>query len=122
MIELVHVEWDLTGIPCCHVVSAIQSIYQNPIDYVAHWYNRDTYLKTYSHTLEVLNGEDFWEFTDSDIMGPPPIPKKLRGRPPRLRRREGWEDKGNHGPLKRVSRVGRKMHCSICRKSDHRKN
>jgi hypothetical protein len=31
-------KWDLTGIPCCHVIAAIYYNQANPEDYVAHWY------------------------------------------------------------------------------------
>lgn len=48
-------------------------------------------MKTYSHCLEVIRGEPFWEEVDEYTIFPPPKMKKLRGRPKRQRKREGWE-------------------------------
>ena len=112
--------WDLTGVPCSHAVRAIHSIYGNPLDYVAHWYTRDTYIKTYSHTLEVLNGEDFWDFTECNILLPLPMKKKLKGRPQRLRRKERWENGANSNKVAKVSRKRRKMHYSLCKGEGHK--
>lgn len=61
---------------------------------------------------------------------PPKIPKKLRGRPKRLRRRKEWEsDSGKKGknivndvPQRQRFSSGRIQHCSICKKTGHRKN
>ncbi|WOH04689.1 hypothetical protein DCAR_0624101 [Daucus carota subsp. sativus] len=81
--------WELSGIPCSHAICAIHKMRKNPVDYVSHWFKKDTYMKTYSHCLEVLRGEPFWEDTLGDEILPPPIVKQLRGRPKRQRRREG---------------------------------
>ncbi|KAK1375572.1 hypothetical protein POM88_031765 [Heracleum sosnowskyi] len=84
--------WDLTGVPCCHVVTAIQE------------------------------GEEFWEDVEGDTVHPPLIVKKLRGRPKTQSRREGWEGTVSKGNKTRVTYTGRKMHCGICRKEGHKKN
>lgn len=110
--------WDLTGVPCCHAVTAIQSSRQNPVDFVAKWYTKETYMRTYSYNLEVIKGEDFWEDDEGDTILPPLISKKLRGRPKKLRRREGWEG-STSGKKQRISGKGRKMHCAICREEGH---
>lgn len=101
--------WDLTGIPCSHAVRAIHS-YGKPLDYAVHWYTRDTYIKTYSHTLEVLHWEDFCDFTECDIMLPPPMKKKLKGRPQRSRRKEQWEDGANSNKVAMVQ--GKEGRCT----------
>ncbi|XP_063940571.1 uncharacterized protein LOC135146729 [Daucus carota subsp. sativus] len=75
--------WELTGIPCSHSVCAIQKIREDPVDYVEHWFKKDTYMRTYSFCLEVLRGEPFWKETMGDTVLPPPFVKQLRGRPKR---------------------------------------
>ncbi|KAK1373632.1 hypothetical protein POM88_029825 [Heracleum sosnowskyi] len=47
--------------------------------------------RTCSGYDKALKGEDFWEFQSTEPLLPPDIPKKLRGRPKKLRRREDWE-------------------------------
>lgn len=111
--------WELTGIPCCHAVTAIQRMRLNPIDFVSHYFKKDAYMKTYSHCLEVLRGEPFWEEVEGDTILPPPKMKKLRGRPKRQRRREGWEGSVSRGKLSKLSRQGRVMHCSNCKQAGH---
>lgn len=111
--------WELTGIPCLHAVSAIQHMRMNPIDFVSTYYSKAAYMRTYSHCLEVLRGEPFWEEVDGDTVLPPPIVKQLRGRPKRQRRREGWEGVSSSGKLSKLSRQGRVMHCTKCRKAGH---
>lgn len=56
------------------------------------------------------------------ILYPPLIVKKLRGRPKKLRRREGWEGSVSSGKYQRMSYKGRKMHCGYCGKENHRIN
>ena len=114
--------WDLTGIPCCHAVTAIQESRQNPIDYVDSWYTKETYMKTYSNIIEVIKGEEFWEDVPGDTVLPPLIVKKLKGWPKKMRRREGWEGPVSKGNYKRMSYRGRKMHCGYCRKEGHKIN
>ncbi|KAL8127472.1 hypothetical protein AgCh_014400 [Apium graveolens] len=91
----------------------------NPTDFVSHYFKKETYMKAYSHCLEVIKGEPFWEEVDGDTIMPPPRMKTLRGRPKRQRRREGWEgsvNRGENSKLSKLSRQGRVMHCSNCKK------
>ena len=82
---------------------------------------KETYMKTYEHGLEVLRGEPFWEEAEGDEILPPPMMKKLRGRPKKQRRREGWEGavKKGKGKFNSMTRLGRVMHCTICRERGH---
>nr|XP_017221405.1 PREDICTED: uncharacterized protein LOC108198146 [Daucus carota subsp. sativus] len=114
--------WDLTGVPCSHVVTAIQESRQNPIDYVAKWFTKETYMRCYSYTLEALKGEEFWDDVEGDVVLPPLIVKKLRGRPKKLRRREGWEGSVSSGKKLRMAYTGRVMHCGICREKGHNRS
>ncbi|XP_074365296.1 uncharacterized protein LOC141706434 [Apium graveolens] len=53
---------------------------------------------------------------------PPLIVKQLRGRPKKMRRREGWEGVVSSGKKARLSFSGRKMHCGLCRKEGHKRD
>ena len=118
--------YDLTGMPCQHAIAAIHSRRHNPTDYVSDYYKREKYLAAYKHSLEAMKGEEYWDFHGGEIMLPPDIPKRLRGRPKKLRRREAWEggSRSQTAPsqgvlLQRFSNK-RVMHCSNCGDASHR--
>ncbi|XP_074346686.1 uncharacterized protein LOC141685490 [Apium graveolens] len=118
--------FDLTGIPCHHAIAAIHLRRYQPVDYVSEYYKREKYLATYQYSLEAMKGEEYWDFHAIEELLPPDIPKKLRGRPKKLRRREAWE-RGSRSQatpsqgviLQRFSNK-RVMHCSNCRQEGHR--
>ncbi|XP_074323846.1 uncharacterized protein LOC141660755 [Apium graveolens] len=118
--------YDLTGIPCHHAIAAIHSRRQEPLDYVSEYYKRDKYLATYKFSLEAMKGEEYWDFHSTETMLPPDIPKKLRGRPKKMRRREEWEggsrSQATPSPGVLLQRFTNKrvMHCSNCRLPGHR--
>ncbi|KAK1401206.1 hypothetical protein POM88_000811 [Heracleum sosnowskyi] len=103
-------------------VTTIQVSRQNPIDFVAKWYTKDCFMRTYSYSLEPIKGEAFGEDVEGDNVLPPLIVKKLRGRPKKLRRREGWEGSVTSGKKVRMSYRGRVMHCGICKQTGHNKS
>ncbi|KAK1393578.1 hypothetical protein POM88_012634 [Heracleum sosnowskyi] len=118
--------WDLTGMPCSHAVTAIQESRQHPVEFVAHWFTKETYMKTYSNYIKVIRGEEFWDDVLGDTILPPVIVKKLKGRPKKQRRKERWEGwegwSVSHGKYKRMSYCGRVMHCGYCREEGHKIN
>lgn len=123
-------KFDLTGIPCAHAIAAIHDRRHNPVDYLSEYYKRPLYLASYNYSLEAIKGEEFWEVYSTDELLSPDIPKKLRGRPKKLRRREHWEG-GNRcqaqgsqpiqGPVVQRFTNKRVMHCSLCKQSGHNK-
>ena len=48
--------WDLTGIPCKHVVLVIAYKKKKAKNYVYSYYKVKTYLRTYSHLIQPTNG------------------------------------------------------------------
>lgn len=79
-------------------------------------------MQCYSHCLEVLQGPPFWEEVEGDTILPPPMVRTLRGRPKKQRRRGRWEPKKattTTSGKEQVSRIGRVMHCTNCKKSGH---
>ncbi|XP_074366751.1 uncharacterized protein LOC141707468 [Apium graveolens] len=119
--------YDLTGIPCAHAIASIHDRRHNPIDYVSDYYKREKYLASYNFSIQAMKGEEFWTMQSCEEVLPPDIPKKLRGRPKKMRRREAWEGGSrsqaseNVGGIQRFSNR-RVMHCSVCGSEGHRKN
>ncbi|KAL8144883.1 hypothetical protein AgCh_003185 [Apium graveolens] len=119
--------YDLTGIPCEHVIAAIHDRRYHPVDYISDFYKKEKFMAFYSFPLEALKGEEFWEIHSTGELLPPDLPKKLRGRPKRMRRKESWEG-GNRsqtsqsGPILQRYSNKRIMHCSTCGQATHRKS
>lgn len=108
-------KWDLTGIPCRHVICAIW-VTKNPVyDYVDSCYTVDTYLKTYSGSIHPMAGSHDWPTSDRQPPLPPLFITKV-GRPKKLRKRSADEKTtdGVHLSRKFVS-----LHCSFCKQKGH---
>jgi len=52
--------WDLTGIPCKHVVAAINFMRHASKDYVDPCYLKKTYMVIYANTIKPVNGMELW--------------------------------------------------------------
>jgi hypothetical protein len=107
--------WDLVGIPCRHVVTAICYSGQNPIDFVDDCYSKDKYAKCYGYAISAINGVDMWPKPADGVPEEkllPPMYKRGPGRPRKLRIRQFDED-GVRNP-----RRGKK-HCTKCGKPGH---
>uniref|UniRef100_A0A803NI84 SWIM-type domain-containing protein n=1 Tax=Cannabis sativa TaxID=3483 RepID=A0A803NI84_CANSA len=52
--------WELTGIPCSHVVTAVWHNKQQPELYVSKWYTKEFYMKAYSHQIFPLRNQEEW--------------------------------------------------------------
>ncbi|KAM5559569.1 hypothetical protein ABKV19_020969, partial [Rosa sericea] len=102
--------WDLSGIPCKHVVSAIHYMREKPEDYVdtACW--TKTYLAIYSNTISPVNGMDLWERTDDAAILPPQY-NRQPGRP-KTKRIKDSQEKATEGT--KLGRVQKSLKCSSC--------
>ncbi|XP_027076894.1 uncharacterized protein [Coffea arabica] len=97
--------WELTGLPCCHVICCISLIGQEPESLVHHYYSRDSYLKAYEPAIAPLSGPNVWVQSDKDPVLPP-LKLKLPGRPKKVRRREPEEPRPNSKGVTKLSRSG----------------
>ncbi|XP_060190001.1 uncharacterized protein LOC132619031 isoform X2 [Lycium barbarum] len=79
--------WMLKGIPCCHAIAALHFRKLEPIHYVAHWYTKDAYLKTYNSFIQPVTNMAMWPKSTNPPVLPPEI-KKLPGRPRKCRRKK----------------------------------
>nr|GLL45057.1 Zinc finger, PMZ-type [Ipomoea trifida] len=108
--------WDISGVPCQHAISAIMYEGQDPRKYLDNYFKKDVYLKAYHHMLHPVKGPMFWPKENVEEILPPYV-KKVFGRPQKERRREELEGRKKV----KMSRIGRKMKCSICRQEGHNK-
>ncbi|XP_022635874.1 uncharacterized protein LOC111240523 [Vigna radiata var. radiata] len=110
-------QWMISGIPCCHAVSAMQFINLQPETFIPIWFMKSTYEETYASIIYPVNGHLLWEKTSfPDIM--PPVKRKMSGRPKKKRRLDPWE-LTKDGTQMTVG--GHRKKCSICRQLGHNK-
>ncbi|KAH0655301.1 hypothetical protein KY285_030183 [Solanum tuberosum] len=107
--------WMLRGIPCCHVIAALHFRKLEPINYVVHWYSKETYPKVYSHYIQPVTNMKMWpQSTNPSII--PLVIKTLPGKPRKCRRKEQNENKTG-----KLSKRGVEMTCSLCHAKGHNK-
>ncbi|XP_051149254.1 uncharacterized protein LOC127263974 [Andrographis paniculata] len=80
-------QWQLSGIPCKHAISAISNQREEIQDYIDEYYSVETYIKVYAPAIMAVTSDLFWEVTG---FNPPEPPTEMRsvGRPTSSRRRE----------------------------------
>ncbi|KAL0361074.1 UNVERIFIED_CONTAM: hypothetical protein Sradi_3791900 [Sesamum radiatum] len=78
-------KWELSGIPCKHVMSAICAQVLDLVDSVHSCYQVQTYTKVYEPCMVPMDGASMWEKTGYIAPLPPNFGKK-RGRPKRSRK------------------------------------
>ncbi|KAL2475820.1 Uncharacterized protein Adt_36556 [Abeliophyllum distichum] len=119
--------WQLTGIPCCHVIAALHSRGMTMMDYVDDIYKRDAYRRTYTPSISPITGPQAWPNPGLNPLTPPFYTKKA-GRPKKSRRKEAGEQNtstptpeaaANATPSTsgNLSRKGLTMRCKKCRSS-----
>ncbi|CAH1413142.1 unnamed protein product [Lactuca virosa] len=74
------------------------------------------YKNTYKYLIQGMNGSNMWPPTDF-IPPLPPMKRSMPGRPKVNRRRDASEKLPRHT----VSKVGKKISCSVCKNVGHNK-
>ncbi|XP_020250189.1 uncharacterized protein LOC109827591 isoform X2 [Asparagus officinalis] len=110
--------WDLTGIPCPHAVSAILLMRRKPEIYLSEMYSQENYLIAYGGMLNPVQGSNYWDTEGEGMVLPPNIIRRPKGRPKTARRRDPSE--GSKHPS-RSSRQGLIQKCSNCHRTGHRR-
>lgn len=110
--------WQLSGIPCHHVVACCRTDRIDPESLVHSCYSIDTYNEAYGYNLVPLRGRVHWEKMNGVVVHPP-LFTKVMGRP-KKNRKKAPEEKVKNG-ANHITRHGLTMHCSICGKADHNK-
>ncbi|KAK8681803.1 hypothetical protein V6N13_054204 [Hibiscus sabdariffa] len=106
--------WDLTGIPCPHVVCVVLYREERLEDYVLVSYKKHVYIDLYNAAMPTISSEQFWKDTKMGSLDPP-LKRKLPGRPKHKRKREEGEVRSGNKWTKR----GVKMTCRLCRLNGH---
>ncbi|WMV32538.1 hypothetical protein MTR67_025923 [Solanum verrucosum] len=108
--------WQLRGIPCAHVVAALNCKKFSLYDYIDSCYSKETYLRTYANVIEPLTNMEMWSVSTKLTIEPPEI-TNMPGRPPKARRKEAGETKKSG----KLPRTGLAMTCSKCHVRGHNK-
>jgi hypothetical protein len=115
--ECTCLEWQHTGKPCRHalVVLAAQNIKLE--DFVDNYYSVATFRAAYQGEIEPLTGKSQWPSVDPGFVLKPPVSKRGRGRPRKLRIKACTES-GYQG--KKKIQTGGKNRCKRCQELGHR--
>lgn len=111
-------KWQLTGIPCFHACACIFFQKESPLQYMHECYNRAWYLRVYSHVLEPLNGEEFWEETHETPIFPPKF-RVAPGRPKKKRNTSNDVVQTRKNDPTMLKRAGTSLQCTWCKEWGH---
>ncbi|MBA0735730.1 hypothetical protein Gogos_019546 [Gossypium gossypioides] len=50
--------WGLSGIPCAHAACAIYNKKEDSEKYLAKWYSKEMYMRTYEYAFQPINEPD----------------------------------------------------------------
>ncbi|KAH6802640.1 hypothetical protein C2S51_034086 [Perilla frutescens var. frutescens] len=117
-------QWDLSGIPCKHAISAIHAEGKLLEEYVHNCYSVDTYMAVYAHAINPMNGDDLWQKTGCIPPLPPTFDKKRKGRPQKERKfgpNEEPKKKKYASNLQRMPKQNFKVRCKFCGEEGHNK-
>jgi hypothetical protein len=112
----------LSGLPCPHAIAAIWVKGDDPIAYVHEYYKKQSYLDTYSYSINPVPGIEMWKIIRAPIQ-PPPY-RRQPGRPKMVRIREEGEEPpaaSEARPTKLPRSRYVTMSCRVCGSGDHNK-
>ncbi|XP_016747054.1 uncharacterized protein [Gossypium hirsutum] len=109
-------KWDLSGIPCKHVVSCMQLLVVSPETYVNTCYTVTTQLNIYSYLINPIKGPMQWEHVRDMEPILPTIIRRSPRRPKQTRRKEVDEVRKS-GP--KLSKTGQQANCTKFGKPSH---
>ncbi|GJY90500.1 mutator type transposase [Tanacetum coccineum] len=118
-------KWELTRIPCKHVVTAIYNISENGmgVGIPEHWvhatYRLETWAHVYSFKINPCNVREMWPVVESITVITPLIHKPQIGRPPKKRKKSVNELASQSCSLGKLSRKGKPVKCSKCGNLGH---
>ena len=103
--------WQLSGIPCHHVIACCSKDRINPENLVHSCYSVATFNNAYAYNLTPLRGRVFWEKINF-VPIHPPLYTKVMGRPKKNRKKAPEEKVKKGVPV--FTKAGVSIHCSIC--------
>ncbi|GKE98031.1 mutator type transposase [Tanacetum coccineum] len=118
-------KWDLTGIPCKHVVAAIYNMYENsvgggmPVQWVHAAYRLETWAHVYSFKVDPCNERDMWPVVESRTVIIPSLYKPPIGRTPKKRKKSNDEITSQSASSDKLSRKGKSVGYGKCSNVGH---
>ncbi|GJW21946.1 hypothetical protein Tco_0032568 [Tanacetum coccineum] len=118
-------KWELTGIPCKHVVAAIYNMSENlmgvgiPEQWVHAAYRLETRAHVYSFKVNSCNRRDMWPVVESRTVIIPPLYKPPIGRPLKKRKKLNDEIASQSASSGKLSRKGKSVSCGKCGNVGH---
>ena len=118
-------KWEVSGIPCRHVVACIHDMADNDMDvglpesWVHKSYTLETWKEVYSFKVNPVQGPQFWEKFDCPTTLLPPKQVPQIGRPQKKRKRSAGEINMVKGG--KLTRQGKTVTCGICKGTGHNK-
>nr|XP_043633287.1 uncharacterized protein LOC122604459 [Erigeron canadensis] len=119
-------KWELTGLPCKHVVAAIWNMKDNDRkpgeaeDWVHTAYRLETWKEVYGHKINPVTGASTWPRSACPYKLLPPHHHTQVGRPSKKRKRAADEKvKDSSVTGGKMSRVGKTVTCSKCKQQGH---
>ncbi|KAH9616644.1 hypothetical protein KSS87_010647 [Heliosperma pusillum] len=100
-------QWQLTGLPCCHSISVILYIDQDPYDYCSKYFTAEFYRLTYAKSIELVSDIENLCESDGDQVS-------VTIKPPPTRH-------GKSRSTEPVNLMRRQMQCSKCKGLGHNK-
>jgi hypothetical protein len=110
--------WQLSGIPCHHVMACCKKDNINPENLVHTCYTVDAFNRAYAYSLAPLRDRAFWQNMNA-VPIQPPLFTKVMGRP-KKNRKKAPEEKIKKG-VRVFTKASVTIHCSVCGKADHNK-
>ena len=77
-------KWDVTGISCSHVISAILHQGGDPAKYLSDYYGKEKYYKSYDYIVYHVPSEEQWPICNQPKIEPPKA-KATLGRSKKIR-------------------------------------
>ncbi|GKD16441.1 hypothetical protein Tco_1205599, partial [Tanacetum coccineum] len=124
-LSVTKIKWELTGIPCKHVVAAIYNMSKNsvgvgiPKQWVHAAYKLETWAHVYSFKVNPCNGRDMWPIVDSRTVIIPPLYKPPISRPPKKRKKSNDEIASQSASSGKLSRKGKSVSYGKCGNVGH---
>ncbi|XP_061993448.1 uncharacterized protein LOC133711328 [Rosa rugosa] len=111
--------WDLSALPCGHVIAALYSKGWSPDDFVSEWYTKKKYLEAYEVVINPIAGVAEWEKKDRSIA--PPLYRRQPGRPKSKRTKEPGEEPLLAGVERLPKSYYSQITCGTCHQKGHNK-
>nr|GEU91700.1 transposase, mutator type [Tanacetum cinerariifolium] len=118
-------KWELTKIPCKHVVAAIYNMSENsvgvgiPEQWIHAAYRLETWAHVYSFKVNPCNRKDMWPIVESRTVIIPPLYKPLIGRPPKKRKKSNDKIASQSASSGKLSRKGKSVSYGKCGNVGH---